>query len=64
MWDGFTTIYVISAYHHQCCEFEPRLGEVYSIENYVIEFVSELRQVSGFLRILQFPTPIQLTAMI
>ena len=23
---GFTTTYVISAYHHWCCEFESRLG--------------------------------------
>jgi hypothetical protein len=29
-------------------------GEVYSIQ-YVIKFVSDLRQVSGFLRVLQFP---------
>jgi hypothetical protein len=28
----------------------PVLGEVYSIQHYVIEFVSDLRQVSGFLR--------------
>jgi hypothetical protein len=27
-------------------------GDVYSIQNYVIEFVSDLRQISGFLRIL------------
>jgi hypothetical protein len=39
-------------------------GEVYSIQNYVIKFVSDLRQVCGFLWILQFPPPIKLTAMI
>jgi hypothetical protein len=27
----------------------PVLGEVYSIQHYVIKFVSDLRQVSGFL---------------
>ena len=27
-------------------------------------FVSDLRQVSGFLQVLQFPPPIKLTAMI
>ena len=36
-------------------------GEVYSIKHYVIKFVSDLRQVGGFLR---FPPPIKLTATI
>jgi hypothetical protein len=35
---------------------------VYSIQHYVIKFVSDLRQVGGFLRVLQFPPPIKLTA--
>ena len=35
-------------------------GKVYSIQ-YVIKFVSDLRQVGGFLR---FPPPIKLTATI
>jgi len=39
-------------------------GEVYSIQHYVIKFVSNLRQVGGFLRILWFPPPIKLTATI
>jgi hypothetical protein len=39
-------------------------GEVYSIQHYVIEFVSDLRQVGSFTRVPQFPPPIQLTAMI
>jgi hypothetical protein len=30
-------------------------GEVYLIQHYVIKFVSYLRQVSGFLGVLQFP---------
>jgi hypothetical protein len=30
----------------------------------VIKFVSDLRQVGGFLRILRFNPPIKLTAMI
>ena len=38
-------------------------GEVYSI-HYVIKFVSDLRQVGGFLRVLRFPPPIKLTATI
>ena len=31
---------------------------------YLIKFVSDLQQVSGFLRVLQFPPPIKLTATI
>ena len=42
----------------------PVNGEVYSIQHYVIKFVSDLRQVGGFLRLLRFPPPIKLTAMI
>jgi hypothetical protein len=34
-------------------------GEVYSIQHYVIKFVSDLKQVSGFLRVLLFPPPIK-----
>ena len=33
----------------------PVYGEVYSIQHYVIKFVSDLRQVSGFLQVLWFP---------
>jgi hypothetical protein len=36
-----------SAYHHWCCEFESRSG--WGVQYYVIKFVSELRQVCGFL---------------
>ena len=36
-------------------------GEVYSIQLYVIKFVSDPRQVGDF---LQFPPPIKLTATI
>ena len=39
-------------------------GEVYSIQCYVIKFVSDLWQVGGFLCVLQFPPPIKLTATI
>jgi len=31
----------------------PADGEVYSIQHYVIKFVSDLRQVGGFLRVLR-----------
>jgi hypothetical protein len=39
----------------------PVYGEVYSIQHYVIKFVSDLRQVSGFLRdfIPQFVITVQ-----
>ena len=59
---GFTTTYVISVYHHWCCEFESRSGR--GVQHYVIKFVSDLRQVGGFLRVLLFPPPIKLTATI
>ena len=42
----------------------PAYGEVYSIQHYMIKFVSHFRQVVGFLRVLRFPPPIQLTATI
>jgi hypothetical protein len=40
----------------------PDDGKVYSIQQYVIKFVSDLRKVSGFLRVLRFPPPVKLTA--
>jgi len=42
----------------------PVHGEVYSIQHYVIKFVSDLRQVVGFLCVFQFPPQIKLTATI
>ena len=48
-----------STYHHWCCGFESRSGR--GVQHYVIKFVSDLRQVGGFLRVLRFPPPIQLT---
>jgi hypothetical protein len=52
----FTTTYAISSYHHRCCEFESRSGR--GVQHYVIKFVSDLRQVGGFLWVLRFPPPI------
>ena len=46
---GFTATYAISANHNYRCEFESHSGGVYSIQHYVIKFVSDLRLVSGFL---------------
>ena len=53
------TTYAINAYHQWCCEFESRSG--WGVQHYVIKFVSDLRQVGGFLR---FPPPIKLIASI
>jgi len=43
---GFTTTYAISAYHH-CFEFESPSGR--GVKHYMTTFVSDLRQVGGFL---------------
>jgi len=51
---GYTTTYAISAYHHWCCEFESRSGR--GVQHYVTKFVSDLRQVGGFLQALRFST--------
>ncbi len=59
---GFKTTYAISAYQHCCWEFESRSGR--GVQHYEIKFVSDLRQVGGFLRIIRFPQPIKLTAWI
>ena len=52
---GFTTTYAISAYHHY---------GVISTVHYVMRFVSDLRQVGGFLWVPRFPPSIKLTATI
>jgi hypothetical protein len=55
---GFTTTNTITAYHQWRCEFESRWDDLYSIQHYVIKFVSDLRQV------LRFPPPIKLATTI
>ena len=47
------TIYAVSS--------NPVHGEVFSIVHYVIKFVSDLRQVDGFILVLWFPPPVKLT---
>jgi hypothetical protein len=49
---GVTNTCVINAYHH------------YPIKHYVIKFVTDLRQVGGFLRVHRFSPPMNLTATI
>ena len=39
----------------------PVHGKLHSIQQYVIKFVSDLRQVGGFLWVLRFPPPVKLT---
>ena len=41
----------------------PVHGEVYSIQHYVIKFVSDFRQVGSFLRVPRFPPPKKPTAI-
>ena len=64
MVSGIITTSAISVNHHKRCEFESRSEVciyIYSIQYYVIKFVNDLKQVAGFLRVLRFPPPIQLT---
>jgi hypothetical protein len=42
----------------------PTHGDVYSIQYYVIKFVSDLCQVCGFQQVLQIPPPVKLTTTI
>jgi hypothetical protein len=45
-----TTTYALSAYHHLRCEFESRSWRsVLDTTLYEINFVSDLRQIDGFL---------------
>ena len=45
---GLTAAYAISAYHYWYCEFESWSWR--DVQHYVIKFVSDMRQVGGFLR--------------
>jgi hypothetical protein len=58
------TTCAISTNHHKVVSSIPANGEVYFIQHYVIKFVSDLRQVGGFLWVLRFPTLIKLTTTI
>ena len=51
---GFTTTMQSVPITTNVARSNPAHGEVYSIQHYVIKFVSDLRQVRGFLRVLRF----------
>jgi len=59
---GFITTYMKSVpTSTEVVSLNPAHGEMYLIQLYVIKFVSDLWQVSGY---LQFPPPINLATMI
>ena len=67
MWDcmvfGLITILIQSVpITTKVVSLNPIHDDVCSIQHYVIKVVSDLHQVGGFLRVLRFPPPIQLTA--
>jgi hypothetical protein len=65
MVDGFTTTYMQSVpITSKLLSSNPVHGEVYLIQHYVIKFVSDLRQVCGFLQVLRFPPPVKLAGTI
>ena len=47
---------------HWCCGFNSRPG--WGVPHYTIKFVSDLRQVGGFLRVIRFSSQIKLTTSI
>ena len=60
---GLTTIYVQSVpITTTVVSSNPVNSEVYLIQHYVIKFVSDLRQVGCFLRVLRFSPPMKLAA--
>jgi hypothetical protein len=65
------SVFLLSNIKHQApvqsvpiISISPVHGDVHSIQHYVIKFVSDLRQVGGFLHVLLFPSPIKLTATV
>jgi hypothetical protein len=57
----FTTTYAEMHITAKVESSNPANVKVYSIQNYMITFVSDLQQFGGFLRVLWFPPPIKLT---
>jgi hypothetical protein len=60
MWLSIMTKYPLESHHKwvpittKVVSLNPSHGEVYSMQHNVIKFVSDLRQVGGFLRVLCF----------
>jgi hypothetical protein len=54
-----STIFLFLIFHFICAH-----DEVHSIQHYVMQFVSNFRQVGGFLRVLRFPPPIKMTTRV
>ena len=52
---GLTTIHAINAFHPYIVSLNSAHREVYSKQRYAIKFVSDLRQVVGFLWVFRFP---------
>jgi hypothetical protein len=66
-WIGlYTFVYFKQFYYHRGCRGRDRMavGVASSNPGHVIKFVSDLRQVGGFLMVLWFPPPIKLTIAI
>ena len=61
---GLITTYEISAYLNNTVRLNPGHDKVNSIQHVVIKFVSDLRQVGGFHRVLRFPPSVKMTATI
>ena len=58
---GFMTTCVPVPITTKVVSVNPVHGEVYSIQHYVIKFVSDVQQIGGFLSVFWFPPPIKLT---
>ena len=61
---GFTSTCAVSAYYHWSCEFESHSWQGVLDTILCDKFVSDMQQVSGFLRVLRFPQTIKLTCTI
>ena len=59
---GLKTTYAISAYNRSRCEFESCSWR--GVQHYVTMFISDFRQVDGFLRVIRYSPPIKLIATI
>jgi hypothetical protein len=57
-------VWFTTTYANENVNSNPVHGEMYSIQHYVKKFVSDLRRVGDFLRVLRLPPPIQLTTTI